>query len=85
MAPVVVVAAVKLIFVPAQIGVFPVKVGVAGGLGSDKEMGPTAAEVQPFKVAVILAYVPDAKAERVMVPLAVDVAFTAVAGLPLKV
>jgi hypothetical protein len=54
-APTVLEVADKSIVLPAQIGVTnTVATGVAGGLGSDKEIGPTAVDTQVFKVTVML-------------------------------
>ena len=55
MLPILVVLAFKFKVVPLHIGAFVVAVGVAGGLGSDKFIGPAIMlEIHPFKVTKIL-------------------------------
>jgi hypothetical protein len=56
----VVLVALRLMVCPLHIGeVLVVAKGVAGGLGSDRVMGPIGFEGHPFCVTIILEYVPE--------------------------
>ena len=76
-APDVLEVADKSIVLPAQIGVTKtLATGVAGGFGSDKEIGPTAVEIHVFKATVILLYAPAASPVIIACPLAFEVIVT---------
>lgn len=56
--------------------------GVLGGLGSEREIGPTAADVQLFSFTVMLSYVPEPRLLIVIVPVALVVSRAVIALFP---
>ena len=79
-----VVLAVRFSVSPLHTGVLLAAMGVTGGVGSDKVMGPTILDGHPFTVTRILSYTPAARFGITSVPLPSLASVAGVAGTPLK-